>query len=73
MADRYNLATPYKDKEGNTKWNRVGVAFPMKEKDGFILKFNSLPIPVLGDNGQVETVVGMMPPFEDEEGRNRKN
>lgn len=71
MADRYNLATPYKDKEGNTKWNRVGVAFPMKEKDGFILKFNSLPIPVLGDDGSVETVVGMFE--ENEESRNRKN
>ena len=62
MADRCNLATPWIDKDGKTHWHRIGVAFPKKGNDGWILKFNSMPIPRLDDNGQVEVVVGM---FED--------
>ena len=62
MADRCNLATPWIDKDGKPHWHRIGVAFPKKGKDGWILKFNSMPIPRLDDNGQVEVVVGM---FED--------
>tara|TARA_Y100000296_G_scaffold84475_1_gene117902 strand:- start:102 stop:317 length:216 start_codon:yes stop_codon:yes gene_type:complete len=71
MADRYNLATPYKGKEGKTGWHRIGVAFPKKDGSGYVLKFNSLPVPVVGDDGSVETVVGMFE--ENEESRNRKN
>jgi hypothetical protein len=45
MADRYDMCTGSKDKDGQTVWHRIGVAFPSKNGDGFDLVFNSLPIP----------------------------
>ena len=66
MADRYELKTPRKGRDGKTYWNRVGVAFPKKNGDGFNLQLEALPVPQLNDNGQVEVFISMMPPFEDD-------
>lgn len=48
MANIYNVISPrkYTDKDGNEKstFVNIGVAFPMKEKDGFRVVLNALPI-----------------------------
>ena len=43
MATRYNLISPRKNGD-KTFWHRVGTAFP-RDKGGFSLIFDSLPLP----------------------------
>jgi len=42
---RYDLCSPRKDRDGKTRWQKVGVMFPAKQGDGFSLKFDSYPLP----------------------------
>jgi hypothetical protein len=72
MAERYDLKTPRKGKDGKTWWTKIGVAFPMKERDGFNLTFEALPVPQLNDRGELEVRVTMWPPFETEKPLMRK-
>jgi hypothetical protein len=51
MANRYDLCTGRKDKDGKSHWTRIGVMFPAKEGDGFAIKLEALPIP--NDKGEV--------------------
>lgn len=69
MADRYELKTPRQGKDGKTHWTKIGVAFPMKEKDGFNVSFDALPIPQLNDKGELEVRVAMWPPYEEGAGK----
>jgi len=65
MADRYEMKTARTGKDGKTYWTKIGAAWPMKEKDGFNLTFEALPIPQLNDKGELEVRVAMWPPYED--------
>ena len=69
MADRYELKTPRQGSDGKTYWTKIGVLFPMKEKDGFSLSFEALPIPQLNDKGVLEVRAVAMPPFEGDSGK----
>jgi hypothetical protein len=52
MADRYDAiaAREYTASDGTrrTTFTRIGVAFPMREKDGFSIQLDAMPAPVDG-------------------------
>lgn len=52
-------ARTYQDRDGNDKssFTNIGVAFPMKERDGFTLRLHAMPAPVDG-----EYSILLMPP-----------
>jgi hypothetical protein len=56
-ASRYNLTVPRTDQNGKVWWTKIGVMFPMKDKDGFQLKLEALPLSSLDQNGQIECKV----------------
>lgn len=60
-ATRYDAvaARTYTDRDGNEKssFTNIGVAFPMKERDGFSLRLHAMPAPVDG-----EYSILLMPP-----------
>jgi len=41
---RYDILSPRPQKDGKTRWHKVGAAFP-RDKGGFSLVFDSLPLP----------------------------
>jgi len=41
---RYDLVSPRPQKDGSTRWFKVGAAFP-RDKGGFSLVFDALPLP----------------------------
>lgn len=49
MADIYDVIAPrtYKDRQGNEKssFTKVGVAFPMRDRDGFNVQLEAIPAP----------------------------
>jgi len=66
MSDRYDLmvARQYTSRDGEIKsqFTKIGVAFAMRDRDGFSLSFEALPTPSLNRDGKLETRVLMMPP-----------
>jgi len=60
-ATRYDAvaARTYQDRDGNDKssFTNIGVAFPMKERDGFTLRLHAMPAPIDG-----EYSILLMPP-----------
>ena len=64
MADRYDMKTARTGKDGKPFWTKIGAAWPMKEKDGFNLTFDALPIPQLNDKGELVVQATLWPPFE---------
>jgi hypothetical protein len=68
MSTRYDVIAPrtYKDRDGNdkTSFNRVGVAFPMKDRDGFNLTLEALPLQELDRDGRLVCRLMLMPPRE---------
>ena len=51
MADRYDAVTSRKDKDGKTRYTKIGVMFPSRDSDGFSVKLEALPLP--NDKGEV--------------------
>lgn len=53
MTDRYEAVAvrKYTDKDGNEKssFTNIGVAFKMKERDGYSLRLHATPAPVDGE------------------------
>lgn len=53
MTERYEAvaARAYKDRDGNEKssFTNVGVAWKMKERDGYTLKLHAMPAPEEGE------------------------
>jgi len=46
MTDRYDAVISRKDKNGKTRYTRIGAAFPAKDgKDGFNIVLDALPMP----------------------------
>jgi len=64
MADRYELKTARTGRDGKTYWTRIGVMFPMKDKDGYSLILEALPIPTLSQQGDLEVRISAWPPYE---------
>lgn len=42
---RFNLFSPIEKADGDTFWHKIGIAYENKNKNGFTLTFNSLPLP----------------------------
>lgn len=64
MADRYDVVTSRKDKDGKWRSTRIGAAFPAKDgKDGFNIVLDALPMP----NGEGQAWLTLFPfkPKED--------
>lgn len=62
MSNHYDVSTVTEYEQGGEKksrWTRVGVAFPLKNKEGFQIILEALPV-----NGKLV----MMPPREKTEG-----
>lgn len=53
----------YKTREGEEKtaWTKIGVAFSTNN-GGWKIRFEALPAPQMGRDGQIETVAMLMPP-----------
>ncbi|MGV2099006.1 hypothetical protein [Rhizobium sp. 21-4511-3d] len=68
MTNRYDAVAVrrYKDNQGNDKatFTTIGVAFAMRDKDGYTVRLNAVPAPVDG-----EFVILLMPPKEKGETR----
>ncbi len=68
MSGRYDAIAvrTYQDRDGNEKsiFTNIGVAWPMKEKDGYRVVLHAMPAP---DKG--EFTILLMPPKPREEGR----
>ena len=62
--ERYDLMTARKAGD-KTYWTRVGVMFPNRDKPGFRLVFEALPLPSLYD-GKLEVTVMAFPPKDDD-------
>ena len=62
MAPRYDLLTSRKDKDGKSRYTKIGVMFPSKQGDGFSIKLEALPLA----NEQGEVWIGAYPPREDD-------
>lgn len=66
MADRYDVVTSRKDKDGKWRSTRIGAAFPAKDgKDGFNIVLDALPMP--NGDGQAWLTLFAFKPKEDAE------
>lgn len=68
MSNHYNVLvtrTYMKDGAEKTAFTKIGVAFPMKEKDGFQISLEALPLMSIGQTGKLECKMLLMPPIED--------
>jgi hypothetical protein len=45
VSNRYDLLTSKKDRDGKTRYTKVGVMFPSKQGEGFSIKLEALPLP----------------------------
>ncbi len=61
MADRYEVLSPRVGNDGKTYFTRMGIAFPMKDRDGYRVMLEAVPLPSLKD-GKLECVLLLMPP-----------
>ena len=64
--ERYDLMTARKVGD-KTYWTKVGVMFANRDKPGYRLVFEALPLPTLYD-GKLETTVMAFPPKERDDG-----
>lgn len=69
MSNHYNVLMPreYTTKDGavKTSFTKVGVAFPMKEKDGFQVTLEAIPLQQINSMGKLECKLLLLPPMED--------
>lgn len=53
MSDRYDAVAvrKYEDRDGNEKsaFTNIGVAFPMKDRDGYSIRLHAMPAPIEGE------------------------
>ncbi len=60
MTERYDILCA-RQQGDKTYWTKIGAAFPMKNRDGFNLVFEALPIASIRE-GKIETTALLMPP-----------
>jgi len=63
MMERMDVVMPKPGKDGKSYFVRVGSAWPTKN-GGWSLSLDALPTPTLGDKGQLETRLLLMPPLD---------
>lgn len=64
MIERYDACIGRKDKNGKTRWTRIGAAFPAKDgKDGFNIVLDALPMP----NAEGQAWISLFVPKSKEE------
>jgi len=51
MTQRFDICTGRSDRDGKTRWTKIGAMFPAKQGDGFAIKLDALPIP--NEKGEV--------------------
>lgn len=70
MSNRYDAVAvrKYEDRDGNERsaFTNIGVAFPMKDRDGFSLRLHCLPAP---EEGEYTILLFPPKPREDQEQR----
>jgi hypothetical protein len=66
MADRYDLKVARQGRDGKTYWTKVGVMFPMRERDGFNITLEALPLQTMNDQGQLECRITAWEPYKDD-------
>lgn len=54
MASHYRLVTARQGRDGKTYWTKIGVMFPMKDRDGFNISLEALPLMSQNDQGEME-------------------
>jgi len=54
MATHYRLVTARQGRDGKTYWTKIGVMFPMKDRDGFNISLEALPLMSQNDQGEME-------------------
>jgi hypothetical protein len=54
------------DKSGKTWWTKIGVMFPMKERDGFNITLEALPLQTMNEQGQMECRITAWEPYKDD-------
>ncbi len=68
MADRYDAVAvrKYEDRDGNEKssFTNIGVAFPMRDRDGYSLRLHCLPAP---EDGEYTILLFPPKPREDQQ------
>lgn len=68
MTNYYNVLMPreYTTKDGATKsaFTKIGVAFPIKGKDGFTVTLEAVPMPQINKTGKLECKLLLMLPLE---------
>jgi hypothetical protein len=70
MADRYDLKVARTGRDGKTYWTKIGVMFPMKERDGFNITLEALPLQTMNDQGQLECRITAWEPYKDNQSDN---
>ncbi len=68
MADRYDLKVARQGKDGKAYWTKIGVMFPMRERDGFNITLGALPLQTMNDQGQLECRITAWEPYKDDVG-----
>jgi hypothetical protein len=66
MADRYDLKVARQGRDGKTYWTKIGVMFPMRERDGFNITLEAIPLQTMNDQGQLECRITAWEPYKDE-------
>ncbi len=69
MTSRYDICTGRRDREGKTRWKKIGVMFAAREGDGFAIKLDLLPLP--DEKGEV-WIKAFVPRERDDESRDRR-
>lgn len=74
MSNYYNVLMPreYTTKDGQVKtaFTKIGVAFPFKEKEGYSLSLEAIPLQTLSKDGKLECKLLLMPPIDVQENPN---
>lgn len=66
MADRYDAVISRKDKNGTTRYTKIGAAFPAKgDRGGFNIVLDALPMP----NAEGQAWISLFVPKERDEGQ----
>jgi len=66
MADRYDLKVARQGKDGKVWWTKIGVMFPMKDRDGFNITLEAIPLQTMNDQGQLECRITAWEPYKEE-------
>jgi hypothetical protein len=65
MTTRYDAVISRKDKDGKSRYTKIGAAFPSKQGDGFNIVLDALPMP--NAEGQAWISLFVPKPREDAE------